>query len=106
MSETRKPPSPVPHDWPRTTPGVLPPAVAAAAARPVVPARAPVPPAPAAPLQPVPRRPGADPASAQALPPLQEVFKGLDARELESQSVFDQLFGTPPDGGPVPPAKR
>lgn len=30
-------------------------------------------------------------------PPLQEVLKGLDARELEGQTVFDQLFG---DGRP------
>jgi len=26
-------------------------------------------------------------------PPLREVLKGLDARELEGQTVFDQLFG-------------
>lgn len=31
-------------------------------------------------------------------PPLQEVLKGLDSRELEGQTVFDQLFGTLPDG--------
>lgn len=26
-------------------------------------------------------------------PPLKEVLQGLDARELEGQTVFDQLFG-------------
>lgn len=26
-------------------------------------------------------------------PPLQEVLKGLETRELEGQTVFDQLFG-------------
>lgn len=26
-------------------------------------------------------------------PPLREVLKGLDARELEGQTVFDHLFG-------------
>jgi hypothetical protein len=26
-------------------------------------------------------------------PPLREVLKGLDLRELEGQTVFDQLFG-------------
>ena len=26
-------------------------------------------------------------------PPLTEVLQGLDARELEGQTVFDQLFG-------------
>jgi hypothetical protein len=26
-------------------------------------------------------------------PPLREVLKGLDARELEGQTVFDQHFG-------------
>jgi hypothetical protein len=29
-------------------------------------------------------------------PPLREVFKGLDVRELEGETVFDQLFGQPP----------
>ena len=28
-------------------------------------------------------------------PPLTEVLQGLDARELEGQTVFDQLFGPP-----------
>ncbi len=31
-------------------------------------------------------------------PPLREVLQGLDSRELEGQTVFDQLFGAPPDG--------
>lgn len=31
-------------------------------------------------------------------PPLREVFKGLDVRELEGETVFDQLFGLPPHG--------
>jgi hypothetical protein len=26
-------------------------------------------------------------------PPMREVIKGLDTRELEGQTVFDQLFG-------------
>lgn len=36
-------------------------------------------------------------------PPLREVFKGLDARELEGPTVFDQLFGALPlaDGRPL-----
>ncbi len=29
-------------------------------------------------------------------PPLKEVLKGLDARELEGETVFDQLFGPKP----------
>lgn len=34
-------------------------------------------------------------------PPLQEVLKGLEARELEGQTVFDALFGeTDPRPGP------
>lgn len=44
--------------------------------------------------------PGALPAVAVAAarpqPPLTEVLQGLDARELEGQTVFDQLFGHPP----------
>jgi hypothetical protein len=40
------------------------------------------------------------PASQRPQPPLQEVINGLDARELEGETVFDQLFG------PTPPAKR
>jgi hypothetical protein len=27
-------------------------------------------------------------------PPLREMLKGLDVRELEGETVFDQLFGT------------
>jgi hypothetical protein len=27
-------------------------------------------------------------------PPLREVLRGLDARELEGETVFDQLFGS------------
>ena len=30
----------------------------------------------------------------RAHPPLREVLKGLDARELEGETVFDQLFGS------------
>ena len=33
-------------------------------------------------------------------PPLQEVLQGLDARELEGETVFDQLFGPRPGGDP------
>ena len=33
-------------------------------------------------------------------PPLQEVLRGLDARELEGETVFDQLFGPQPVGDP------
>ena len=33
------------------------------------------------------------PPAARAQPPLREVIKGLDARELEGETVFDQLFG-------------
>lgn len=35
-------------------------------------------------------------AVARRHPPLTEVLQGLDARELEGQTVFDQLFGHPP----------
>ena len=31
-------------------------------------------------------------------PPLREVLQGLDARELEGETVFDQLFGSQPEG--------
>ena len=31
-------------------------------------------------------------------PPLREVLKGLDVRELEGETVFDQFFGLPPHG--------
>ena len=40
------------------------------------------------------------PTSQRQQPPLQEVINGLDARELEGETVFDQLFGPPT------PAKR
>ena len=33
------------------------------------------------------------PGSRRRQPPLREVLKGLDARELEGESVFNQLFG-------------
>jgi hypothetical protein len=33
-------------------------------------------------------------------PPLREVLQGLDARELEGETVFDQLFGPQPEGDP------
>ncbi len=33
-------------------------------------------------------------------PPLREVLQGLDARELEGETVFDQLFGHKSDGDP------
>jgi hypothetical protein len=33
--------------------------------------------------------------SSRQQPPLKEVMKGLDARELEGETVFDQLFGPP-----------
>jgi hypothetical protein len=36
------------------------------------------------------------PASQRQQPPLQEVIHGLDARELEGETVFDQLFGSTP----------
>lgn len=41
-------------------------------------------------------QPGGLPAAARRHPPLTEVLQGLDARELEGQTVFDQLFGHPP----------
>ena len=39
------------------------------------------------------------PPANRAQPPLREVIKGLDARELEGQTVFDQLFGAEPKPG-------
>ena len=49
-------------------------------------------------------QPGALPAATSVAlrrhPPLTEVLQGLDARELEGQTVFDQLFGS------TPPAAR
>jgi len=38
------------------------------------------------------------PNAARPQPPLREVLKGLDVRELEGPTVFDQLFGLPPLG--------
>lgn len=35
-------------------------------------------------------------AAPRAQPPLREVLHGLDVRELEGETVFDQLFGPPP----------
>ncbi len=89
MSDKRPAP-PTDRNWARTTPGVLPKSVAA-------PVAAPLP----APL-PAPARPGVGPA-ARVQPPLQEVLKGLDARELEGETVFDQLFGVGPDDPAAPP---
>lgn len=37
--------------------------------------------------------PSAAPSPPRTQPPLREVLKGLDARELEGETVFDQLFG-------------
>ena len=34
-------------------------------------------------------------AARRPQPPLKEVLKGLDTRELEGPTVFDQLFGPP-----------
>lgn len=52
-------------------------------------------------LAPLPDRAGH--AQQRAQPPLREVLKGLDARELEGPTVFDQLFGVPPqaEGWPL-----
>jgi hypothetical protein len=38
-------------------------------------------------------------------PPLREVLKGLDARELEGPTVFDQLFGPQQQGDPPLPRR-
>ena len=38
--------------------------------------------------------------SVRIQPPLQEVLHGLDARELEGETLFDQLFGPQPDSDP------
>jgi len=58
------------------------------------------------PPAPAPGRPGdgsspAQPLSRRVQPPLTEVLQGLDARELEGETVFDQLFG-PPAAAPAP----
>jgi hypothetical protein len=43
--------------------------------------------------------------SRRVQPPLREVLRGLDARELEGETVFDQLFGLnqPADAQPTQP---
>ncbi len=51
------------------------------------------------------------PTPPRVQPPLREVLKGLDARELEGETVFDQLFGPelkPPSnrGGPKNPPHK
>jgi len=51
-----------------------------------------------------PAGPAAIPGS-RPQPPLQEVLKGLDSRELEGQTVFDQLFGPLPEGDPRLPSR-
>lgn len=38
--------------------------------------------------------PSAAPTPPRVQPPLREVLKGLDTRELEGETVFDQLFGS------------
>ncbi len=58
--------------WQDTTPGELAPAIGAADFRP----------------------------SSRGQPPRREVLQGLDARELEGETVFDQLFGPRPGGDP------
>ena len=68
--------------WQRTTPGAL---DALAAVPAPAPARA--------------------PAAPRLQPPLKEVLHGLDTRELEGQTVFDQLFGPKPDGDPRRPPR-
>lgn len=75
------------HLWPSTIPGVLPAGVAASTIGPAKRGQAPA-------------LPPTTDTHSRSQPPLQEVLKGLDARELEGQSVFDQLFGPLPDGDP------
>lgn len=36
------------------------------------------------------------PATPRPQPPLREVIEGLDVRELDGETVFDQFFGLPP----------
>lgn len=69
---TTRPPLHDSRAWQDTTPGELAPAIGAADFRP----------------------------STRVQPPLQEVLQGLDARELEGETVFDQLFGPRPGGDP------
>ena len=60
------------HAWQDTTPGMLTTTAVAA-----------------------PGKPGS-----RVQPPLQEVLQGLEARVLEGETVFDQLFGPWPEGDP------
>ena len=76
MRSNTRPPFPDSRAWQRTSPSGLPPAA----------------PAPAPAL--------AAKAGPRVQPPLQEVLRGLDARELEGETVFDQLFGPQPEGDP------
>ena len=76
MSDTRQPPADDHNGQPSTTGGPAPP----------------------------PANPAAD-AARRHQPPLQEVLKGLDARELESTSMFDQLFGPLSEGDPRLPGR-
>lgn len=57
------------------------------------------PPTPTEPIGPWQRSRLADlqpPPAPRPQPPLREVLKGLEVRELEGETVFDQLFGQPP----------
>jgi hypothetical protein len=38
------------------------------------------------------------PATSRLQPPLREVIQGLDVRELDDETVFDQFFDLPPHG--------
>ena len=76
MRSTTRPPFPDSRAWQRTTPGGLPSAA------------------------PAPGRASAARDGPRVQPPLQEVLRGLDARELEGETVFDQLFGPQPEGDP------
>lgn len=38
------------------------------------------------------------PATPRPQPPLREVIEGLDVRELDGETVFDQFFNLPPHG--------
>ena len=54
---------------------------------------------PVEPINPWPRSRPADlqpPSAPRPQPPLREVLKGLELRELEGETVFDQLFGQLP----------
>ena len=59
------------------------------------------PPAPVDPGRPWQRTRAGDlppPSPQRPQPPLREVLKGLDVRELEGETVFDQFFDLPPHG--------